>query len=162
MIYTYDRIINSIADQLAAIFPAPGGGCLYPVRRSPSQDTEYPCFYIFLTIPELYDEVGDKQKRVTGFDVVFVQQRNTPDQYGPIATVLEALDMGFKMLRYNDGESVVPLHVLERNASIEDQELHYKFTLKQRVSLPVPVELMQTMEEANVEIKEYKPTRPKV
>ena len=155
MIYTYENIINSIADQLAAIFPATGGGCRYPIRRSPSEDTAYPCVYIFLMLPEMHDELSGVQKRTTSLDIIFVQQRNAPDQYGAIMAVLEALDAGFDMLTYTDGKSTWPLHVLDRNASIEDQELHYHITLQQRVSLPVAVDLMQTMEEANVEIKEH-------
>lgn len=153
MIFTLENVINSIADQLAAIFPDGGGGCLYPIRRSPADDTEYPCFFIFLMNPSIDDQLSEYQKRETGLDIVFVQQRNIPDQNAGILAVLESLDEGFDMLQYTDGETTVPLHFIERNATIEDQELHYKVTIKQRVSLPKSPIYMQVMEEENVEIK---------
>lgn len=154
MTYTYDNIVNSIADQLAKLFPDGKGGCLYPIRKSPTLDTDYPCFFVFPMLMTLEDEIDRIQRRGSSFDIVYVQQRNIPDQNADIMAVQETLDEGFDMLTYTDGETSCPLHVYERSSNIEDQELHYKFTLRQRVSLPWDVIYMQTMEENNVEVKD--------
>ena len=153
MTFTWDKVINSIADQLAGIFPDGEGGCLYPIRRSPTQDTTYPCFFIFPMNPSIDDGLSGILERESGLDIVFVQQRNADDQNEGILAVQEALDEGLDMLTYSDGTDTCQLHLLERNATIEDQELHYKVTIRQRVSPPRDVILMETMEEDNVEIK---------
>lgn len=154
MTFTYENVINSIANQLAVLFPDGSGGCLYPIRQSPTEDTEYPCFFIFIMNPSIENELSEIHRRETGFDIVFVQQRNIPDQNAEILAVLETLDEGMDMLDYTDGTDTVKLHFLERNATIEDQELHYKVTMKQRVYLPREQNYMQVMEENNVEIKD--------
>lgn len=154
MTYTYENLINSIADQLARLFPDGNGGCIYPIRQSPTLDTDYPCFFIFPMLMTLEDEIDSVQRRGSSFDIVFVQQRNIPDQNAGILVIQETLDEGFDMLTYTDGETSCPLHVYERSSNIEDQELHYKFTLRQRISLPRDVIYMQTMEENNVEVKD--------
>lgn len=154
MIFTWDNVINSIANQLASLFPDGNDGCVYPIRRSPTLDTDYPCFFIFPMNPSIEDGPSEVHRRETGLDIVFVQQRNIPDQYEGILAVLEALDEGMDMLDYTDGETTVKLHFLERNATIEDQELHYKVTIRERVYLPRDLSYMQVMEENNVEIKD--------
>lgn len=147
MTFTIQNVIDSIAVQLASIFPD------YPIKQSPSLDTEFPCFFIFMMPGSIADEIDGYQARSLGFDIVFVQQRNVPDQNVELIKVLEALETHFDMLTYTDGLFSVPLHVLTREASIEDQELHYKITLKQRVSFDEVKIPLQEMEELNVEAK---------
>lgn len=154
MTYTYENLINSIADQLARLFPDGNGGCRYPVRQSPALNAGFPCFFIFPVLMGIEDELSGIGKRESQFDIVYVQQRNIPDQNADIMAVQETLDEGFRMLTYSDGETTWPLHVYERSSSIDDQELHYKITLRQRVSVPKNVLYMQELEETNVEIKD--------
>lgn len=147
MTFSIENLIQSIAAQLGTMFE-------YTVYDSPTQDTNYPCFYVFVTLPTIENELSGWAVRDIGFDVVFVQQRNAPAQNAQIYAVLEKLDEGMDMLSYTDGEESVLIHINGRNASIEDQELHYKFTIRQRVSVESIRIYMQEMEEANVEVTE--------
>lgn len=148
MTYTVRGLVNSIASQLIRAFPD------YPVYDSPTQQgTTYPCFFVFLMPSSIIDQIDRHEKRDLAFDIVFVQARNTPNAYAQIHGVADSLDVLMDTVIYMaDGESV-PLHTHERTWSIEDQELHYKLHIKQRVAKDVPHIPMQE-EETNVEIKE--------
>ena len=150
---TINDLISSIADQLTRTFPAETGLCKYPIRKSPTLDTTYPCFFVFVVNPSIDDEPGGTNVRETRLDIVFVQERNVPDQNDELYNIMEKLDEAFDFVEYTDKYGTCLFHVYERNSTIEDQELHYKFTIRQRVwtsKVDIP---MQNMEEANVEIK---------
>ena len=119
MNFTIPKIIDSIAGQLATLYPNT------PVYDSPSYNTSYPCFYVFVMMPSIKDQIDGVELRDISFDIVYVQQRNSPAQNAELMSVLETLDEGFDMLTYVDGNDTTPLHTHDRNASIEDQELHY-------------------------------------
>jgi hypothetical protein len=148
MNFTIPKLIDSIAGQLTTLYPNT------PVYDSPSYNTDYPCFYVFVTVPSIADQIDGVEMRDIGFDIVYVQQRNSPAQNAELMSVLETLDESFDMLTYVDGNLSAPLHTHDRNASIEDQELHYKLTIRQRVSREEIHNYMAEMEEQNVEIKE--------
>ena len=72
-----------------------------------------------------------------------------------IQSIQDYLDYSLETFPYTDGSGdIVPLHTYERQASVEDQEMHYQFHIRQRVSIPRTVNPMQEMEENNVSIKE--------
>ena len=148
MTYTIENLIQSIAAQLKTVYPA------LPVYDTFTlQGNEYPCFFVFLMPSNISDQIDGVDKREIFFDVVFVQERNAPNAYGTLYNIADSLDELLDVVNYTaDGESV-PLHTHERNYSIDDQELHYKFRIIARVSRPVSPILMQTLEEDNVRIK---------
>lgn len=148
MTYTVRGLINSIASQLVGAFPD------VPVYDSPTQQgTKYPCFFVFLMPSEITDQIDGRDKRDTAFDIVYVQARNTPNAYAQIHGVADDLDVLMDTVEYTADGETVPLHTHEREWSIDDQELHYKMRIKQRVSKPVQHIPMQE-EETDVEIKE--------
>ena len=148
MTYTVRGLINSIASQLVGAFPD------VPVYDSPTQQgTSYPCFFVFLMPSTITDQIDIREKRDLAFDIVFVQARNTPNAYAQIHGIADTLDELMGTVEYTvDGETV-PLHTHERTWSIEDQELHYKLHIKQRVHQAVQHNPMR-VEETDVEIKE--------
>lgn len=147
MIYTIENLIQSIAAQLKTVYPA------LPVYDTFTlQGNEYPCFFVFLMPSNISDQIDGVDKREIFFDVVYVQQRNITNAYADLYSVADALDELLDVVNYAaDGESV-PLHTHERNYSIDDQELHYKFKIIARVSRPYTPNPMQT-EETDVGIK---------
>ena len=150
MTFTIDHVMNSLAGVLKAQYP----DC--PVYTSPNQQgTHFPCFFIFLMPSTVTAEVDERFYRDLGIDIVFVQERNVANGNAAIQSIQDYLDYSLETFPYTDGSGdIVPLHTYERQASVEDQEMHYQFHIRQRVSIPRTVNPMQEMEENNVSIKE--------
>ena len=145
MTFTIANLMDSIAGVLKTGYP----DC--PVYLGPNQQgTDYPCFFIFLMPSTIMDEPGGRYFRDLGLDVVYVQERNAVGGNKEIQAVQEYLDEHLLLFDYSDGAGTVPLHTYERQASTEDQELHYKFHIRQRVSLPTEPNPMQLLEENDV------------
>lgn len=150
MTYTVTNLVKSIASQLVANFPD------YPVYASPNQQgTTYPCFFVFLMPSNITDQLSGRDMRDLAFDVVFVQARNTPNAYAEINGIADSLDVVMDSVTYKSPENETAyMHTHERTWSIEDQELHYKFHIKARVSKEISHTPMEEMESNNVEIKD--------
>lgn len=147
MIYTIENLIQSIAAQLKTVYPA------LPVYDTFTlQGNEYPCFFVFLMPSNISDQIDGVDKREIFFDVVYVQQRNITNAYADLYSVADTLDDLLDVVNYTADGETVPLHTHERNYSIDDQELHYKFKIIARVSRPYTPNPMQT-EETDVGIK---------
>ncbi len=148
MTFTIPKLIDSIAGQIAALYPDAD------IYDSPTFDTDYPCFYVFVFNPSISDGVDGRDMRKIGIDIVYVRQRNESAQNKDLNEVSEALDEAFDTITYVDGEETATLHTHERNTTTEDQELHYKFEIRQRVSKPIEHTYMAELEDNDVEIKE--------
>ena len=149
MTFTIANIINSMAGILRERYPD------YPVYDSPNQQgTDFPCFFIFLMPSTIAAEVNQRFYRDLGIEVIFVQQRNIVNGNAEIQAIQEYLDENLELFQYSDGagEPVLP-HTYERQATTEDDELHYQFHIRQRVSVPREPNPMMTMEENNVSVK---------
>lgn len=147
MIYTIENLIQSIAAQLKTVYPA------LPVYDTFTlQGNEYPCFFVFLMPSNISDQIDGVDKREIFFDIVYVQQRNITNAYADLYSVADTLDELLDVVNYTADGETVPLHTHERNYSIDDQELHYKFKIIARVSRPYTPNPMQT-EETDVGIK---------
>ena len=99
------------------------------------------------------DQVDERFYRDLGIDIVFVQQRNVVNGNAQLQEVQENLDANLALFDYSDGAATIPLHTYEREASTEDQELHYKFHIRQRVYIPRTPNPMRVLEENNVNIE---------
>ena len=64
----------------------------------------------------------------------------------------EELDCTLDTLPYKNGTNEAPLHIFDRKWKIEDQELHYEFYLRQRVSYERKHNPMTT-EETHVKVR---------
>ena len=150
MIFTLDNVINSLAGVLTAQYPD------YPVYASPNQQgTDYPCFFIFFMPSKIEKHMNDRFLRDLGVDVVFVQQRNIVNGNAEIQAIAEYLDGALDLFDYVDGRGrKAKIRTFERQWQTEDDEMHYQFHIRQRVSIPRNNELMQIMEENNASIKE--------
>ena len=149
MIYSIEYMIRSVAARLRSAFPG------VDIHDSPTQQKSgYPCFYIFLRPSDIRDQLSARDMRNVSLDVVYVQERNTPDANTELYGIADTLDEILDTVPYSDGsgEDPVPLHTHERDYSIDDQELHYRLRISQRVSKPVEHIPMQT-EETDVQVK---------
>ena len=147
MIFSLELIIKSIASQLEGEFGVP----VY--ASATQQGAEYPCFFIFLMTGRIRDQIDRACLRDIGIDVVYVQARNAVNADLELLQIGDRLDQLLDMISYTDGTETVPLHTHDREQSIEDQELHYKLYIRQRVSIPELYPLMMT-EETDVKIKD--------
>ena len=97
-------------------------------------------------------QVDNRYYRDLGIDLVFVQQRNIVNGYGEIQAIQDYLDANLETFAYLDGTDTAMIHTYDREASVEDKELHYKFHIRQRVSLPTTPNPMEEMEANNVSV----------
>ena len=150
MKFTLMRVLDSLAGVLKKGYPE------YPVYIEPGiQETELPCFFLFLMPSEISGETGGRYLRDLGIDIVFVQQRNIQDGNRGMLSAAEYLDRALDCFPYTDGSGDTALiHTFERNWKTEDQVLHYQFHIRTRILVKETENLMQEMEENNVGIKE--------
>lgn len=149
MIFTIGNLMDSLAAILKSEYPN------YRVYIGPNQQgTSLPCFFLFLMPSTIEDHVDERYYRDLGIDVVFVQQRNTANGNAQLQEVQEFLDSSLDLIPYSDGSGTVLLHTYEREASTEDQELHYKFHIRERLYIPKKENPMMELEENNARIKE--------
>lgn len=142
MIFTLGNIINSLAGVLKAQYPD------YPVYDSPNQQgTDYPCFFIFFMPSEISGQVDGRFLRDLGVDIVFVQQRNIVNGNKEIYEIADYLDEALELFAYSDENGASGLiRTFERQWQNEDQELHYKFHIRERVYISrqqIPMEILE-------------------
>lgn len=146
MNFTVENVLQSISSFLLSQFPD------YPVYASQAPVVvKLPCFFLSLMPSSIDTEIDARFLREISVDIVFLQERNILNRTALIMAVVESLDYNLDFLTYADGAGqTVPLVCLDRNWQMEDGDLHYQITLKQRVARPATPILMQTMEANNV------------
>ncbi len=158
MIFTLENALNSLAAVLKKKYPQ------HPVYYSPNQQgTDFPCFFIFFMPSTIEGQIGQRFVRDLGIDIVFVQQRNLVNGNAEVLAIAEYLDEALDLFPYSDKwdedgktegkEEPVFIRTFERQWKSEDEELHYQFHIKQRVSVPEDIIYQKTME-GDVYVKE--------
>ena len=145
--FTIEKIMQAIAAHVKTGYPD-----LKVYAGENQQGTEVPCFFVMLMTPQITPEAGVFYLRDIGFDLVYLQERNTINSNLSLTSVLEWLDTNMAQIPY--GESVIWTY--ERTADTQDQDLHYKFHIKGRVYISNPQPFMEEMEDLNVGIKDKK------
>ena len=143
MTFTVESLLDSLAGVLKGQYPD------FPVYTSPNQQgTEFPCFFIFFTTPVTVEpHIGNRMLRDLGLDIVFVQQRNIASRNVQIYEVAEFLDETLELFPYTDADgNTARIRTEDRQWNEEDDELHYQFHIRQRVSLPEEETKMRKME----------------
>ena len=142
MIFTLENIINNLAGVLKAQYTD------YPVYDSPNQQgTKYPCFFIFFMPSEISGQIDGRFLRDLGVDIVFVQQRNIVNGNKEIYEIADYLDEVLELFAYSDENGASGLiRTFEHQWQNEDQELHYKFHIRERVYISrqqIPMEILE-------------------
>lgn len=139
--FTIENIMQAIAVHIKTGYPDIN---VYPGANQ--QRTKVPCFFIMLVNPNMTPETGVFYMRDIALDIVYLQERNALNSNLALINVLEWLDANMSQIPFND--SVIWTY--DRESSIEDEDLHYKFHVKGRVYLSDPQPIMETMEGLNV------------
>lgn len=143
MNFTVSTISKSLADYLAPSFP---GVTFY---EDPNQQGSKPPM-MFLQVR--YDlkrlETGGFWMRTTGMDLTYMADYNLPDLQQLYQSAGEALDLVMETFPYSDGTNsgTVLLRTYDREWTVDLDAMHYKFELRERVTIPEEAVKMQTMD----------------
>jgi len=145
MILTVKTVAKSLAAYLAPLLP---GVTFY--EDPDQQGTEPPCMFLQQRSSSLKLQTGGYWLRTLKLDLTYLEDFNLPNMQQLYQTAAEALDIGMETFPYTDDtqSQTALLRTYERTWQIDLNELHYKFELRERVSLPAEAEYekMQEME----------------
>lgn len=153
MTFTVSTIAKSLAGYLAPVLP---GVAMY---EDPNQQgSQPPCMFLQTRYNRLKLEMGGYWLRTLGLDLTYLLDYNLSDLQRQYQAAAEALDRVMETFPYSDGsgEGRALLRTYDREWTVDLDAMHYKFELRERVTLPKPdvpkmqeLELHQYMEEAD-------------
>lgn len=141
-------ISKSLADYLAPIFP---GVTMY---EDPNQQgSQPPCMFLQTRYNRLKLEMGGYWLRTLGLDLTYLLGYNLPDLQRQYQAAAEALDLVMETFPYSDGssEGQALLRTYDREWTVDLDAMHYKFELRERVTLPTP----EAVKMQELELTEY-------
>lgn len=143
MNFTVSTIAKSLADYLAPVLP---GVTMYEDPNQ--QDSKPPMMFLQQRYSYISLETGGFWRRRIGLDLTYLLDYNLPNLQQLYQSAAEALDLVMETFPYNDGfnSGTVLLRTYEREWSIDLDAMHYKFELRERVTLPEDFNPMQTMD----------------
>lgn len=145
---TVSTISKSLADYLAPSFP---GVTFY---EDPNQQgSKPPMMFLQTRTNRLTLETGGYWIRTLGIDLVYLLEYNLPNLQQLYQAAGETLDLLMETFPYSDGTTQGLLRTYDREWNIDLDELHYRFELRERVSIPQEYVKMQTMD-YNEDIKD--------
>lgn len=143
MNFTVSTIAKSLADYLAPVLP---GVTMYEDPNQ--QDSKPPMMFLQQRYSYISLETGGFWRRRIGLDLTYLLDYNLPNLQQLYQSAAESLDLVMETFPYNDGfnAGTVLLRTYEREWSIDLDAMHYKFELRERVTLPEDFNPMQTMD----------------
>ena len=143
MNFAVSTISKSLADYLAPSFP---GVTFYEDPNQ--QDSKPPMMFLQTRTNRLELETGGYWRRILGVDLVYLLEYNLPNLQRLYQAAGEQLDLLMETFPYSDGttEGTVLLRTYDREWNIDLDELHYRFEIRERVSIPQEYVKMQTMD----------------
>lgn len=150
MNFTVSTIAKSLADYLAPSFP----GITF-LQDPAQQKSNTPCMFLQQRYSNIGLQTGGFFLRTIGLDLTYLEDYNLPDLQRRYQSAAETLDLLMETFPYNDGtsEGTVLIRAYDRDWRIDLDALHYKFEIKERVSIPKEYAKMQTIQELNEEVK---------
>lgn len=138
---TVSALSKSLADYLA---PALLGVTMY---EDPNQQgSEPPMMFLQTRYSRLTLETGGFWRRVMGLELTYLEDYNLPDMQQRYQSAAEVLDLVMETFPYSDGKETGLVRTYDREWNIDLDALHYKFELRERVSIPQEYAKMQTMD----------------
>ena len=146
MTYSVSEILQGLASVLSELkYP------IYGSRRQ--QGVKVPCFFISIMPSTSTTELDRRFMNELGIDIVFLQQENTINDSDEMYRIWDFLNQNLEFIPYTVGEESVLIHTYDRHMFVQDADMHYQLTIKNRVSLPTDAAKMASLEEINYEIK---------
>ena len=147
---TYDYNIMNLLEGLAEVLSQQGYDIYISNRQ---QGVTTPCFFITMMSDDFAVEMGRMSMDTLRLDIVFLQDPNIVNAMDGIYTVMQYLNEHLGTIPYTDGENTTILRTYERHSHIQDYDLHYQVTFKNRIYLAETNTKMKTLEDIDVEIK---------
>ena len=138
---TVSTISKSLADYLSPSFP---GVTFYEDPNQ--QDSKPPMMFLQTRTNRLTLETGGYWIRTLGVDLVYLLEYNLPNLQQLYQAAGETLDLLMETFPYSDGTTQGLLRTYDREWNIDLDELHYRFELRERVTIPETAVKMQTMD----------------
>lgn len=147
---TVNTIAKSLADYLAPSF----SGVTF-LQDPAQQKSNTPCMFLQQRYSNISLQTGGFFLRTIGLDLTYLEDYNLPDLQRRYQTAAETLDLLMETFLYNDGtnEGTVLIRTYDRDWRIDLDAMHYKFEIKERVSIPKEYVKMQTIQALNEEVK---------
>lgn len=145
---TVSTLARSLADYLAPVLP---GVAMY---EDPNQQgSQPPCMFLQTRYNRLKLEMGGYWLRTLGLDLTYLLDYNLPDLQRQYQAAAEALDLVMETFPYSDGsgEGRALLRTYDREWTVDLDAMHYKFELRERVTLPTP----EAVKMQELELTEY-------
>lgn len=143
MNFTLSNLARSLSDYLAPTLP---GVTFY---EDPNQQgSKPPMMFLQTRYSSLTLETGGFWRRRLGLDLTYLLDYHLPDLQRRYQAAAEVLDLVMETFPYSDGaaEGTVLLRTYDREWRIDLDALHYRFELRERVTLPEDFHPMETMD----------------
>ena len=143
MNFTVDTVARALADYLAPVLP---GATMY---EDPNQQgSRPPMLFLQQRYSSLRRETGGFWLRRLGLELTYLLAYNLPDMQRRYQRAAEALDLVMETFPYSDGAAAQPVRIrtYEREWQVDLDALHYRFELRERVTLPESFHPLRTMD----------------
>lgn len=147
---TYNYNIMNLLEGLAEVLSQQGYDIYISNRQ---QGVTTPCFFITMMSDDFAVEMGRMSMDTLRLDIVFLQDPNIVNAMDGVYSVLQFLNENLETIPYTENEQTTLVRTYERSSQIQDLDLHYHITLKNRIYLAENNTKMKTLEDIDVKIK---------
>lgn len=132
---------------------SPLGYDIYISNRQ--QGVKTPCFFISLMPSTSQKQLGRTYFQQLALDIVFLQDPNIVNATDGIYSVIQFMDENLELIPYIDGEEEGLVHTYDRSYQLQEMDLHYHLTFKNRVYIDESSPLMKSLEvEYEIKVKQ--------
>ena len=148
MEYNIEALLEGLAQVLSTL-----GYDIYKSNRQ--QGVKTPCFFISLMPSTSQKQLGRSYFQQLALDVVFLQDPNIVNATDGIYSVIQFMDENLELIPYVDGEEEGLVHTYDRSYQLQEMDLHYHLTFKNRVYIEESSPLMKSLEvEYEIKVKQ--------
>ena len=148
MEYNIATLLEGLAQVLSTL-----GYDIYISNRQ--QGVKTPCFFISLMPSTSQKQLGRSYFQQLALDVVFLQDPNIVNATDGIYAVIQFMDENLELIPYVDGEDEGVVHTYDRSYQLQEMDLHYHLTFKNRVYIEEDNPLMKSLEvEYDIKVKQ--------
>ena len=146
MTFTIETLIDSIKGVLKEQYPD-----IQVYSNLSHQTPEIPCFFLSLMPIETENRMGRRLMKKISFDVVFMGEKGKQDESNQLASIADKLDQKLEYVPYETGK----LRTYNREWKIENEELHYQFTMKVTMSYSDDTPFLESLETYKGGVNQY-------